>query len=265
MSQSNNSKNQLISIVIPLYNEAKNVKLISNALEEALKDYKFEILLVNDGSTDETSNQLKKLNKKSTITIELDKNYGQSSALAAGIDFAKGNYIVTMDGDLQNDPMDIPWMLEIIKNEKLDLITGFRIDRKDSFLKKISSRFGNHIIRFITKTNIKDCGCALKIFNKNTAKKLKLSGEAHRYVTIISFLNGAKIKQVPINHMPRKFGKSKYGLERVFKVIYDIILISLKYNYSKRILKSKQNNYSIKNIYGSSIEIKERNSIQFQT
>ena len=118
MDQSDKSKNHLISIVIPLYNEAQNVKLITNALEEALEDYEFEILLVNDGSTDETSNQLKKLNKKFTITIELDKNYGQSSALAAGIDFAKGDYIVTMDGDLQNDPLDIPWMLEIIKNEK---------------------------------------------------------------------------------------------------------------------------------------------------
>ena len=241
------------------------MKLITNAIEEALKDYEFEILLVNDGSTDETSSQLKKLNKKFTIAIELDKNYGQSSALAAGIDFAQGDYIVTMDGDLQNDPLDIPWMLEIMKNEKLDLITGFRIDRKDSILKKISSKIGNHIIQFITKTNIKDCGCALKIFNKNAAKKLIMNGEAHRYISIISFLNGAKIKQVPINHMPRKFGKSKYGLERVFKVIYDIILISLEYKCSNRILKSKQNNYSIKNIYVSSIEIIERNSIQFQT
>ena len=138
MSSSSNSKSDLVSIVIPLHNEALNVKLMVLTLTKALKDLNYEILFVNDGSTDDTSNQLKKLNGKSVTVIELDKNYGQSSAIAAGIDFSKGNYIVTIDGDLQNDPHDIPWMLDILKNKSLDLIAGFRKERKDPFFKKSS-------------------------------------------------------------------------------------------------------------------------------
>ena len=147
MSSSNNSKSDLISVVIPLHNEALNVKLMGLALTKALKDLNYEILFVNDGSTDDTSIQLKRLNKKSVIVIELDKNYGQSSAIAAGIDFSRGNYIVTLDGDLQNDPYDIPWMLEILKNKNLDIIAGFRKVRKDPFFKKIPSIIANYIIQ----------------------------------------------------------------------------------------------------------------------
>jgi glycosyltransferase involved in cell wall biosynthesis len=249
LSSSSNSKSDLISVVIPLHNEALNVKLMGLALTKALKDLNYEILFVNDGSTDDTSNQLKKLNEKSVTVIELDKNYGQSSAIAAGIDFSKGNYIVTLDGDLQNDPYDIPWMLEILKNKSLDLIAGFRKERKDPFFKKIPSIIANYIIQILTKTKIKDNGCALKIFNESAAKKLMFSGEIHRYITTISFLNGLKIMQVPVNHMPRKFGKSKYGLSRTFKVIYDICLIILNKKYSNQLFKSKEKNYSVKNIY----------------
>ena len=265
MSSSSNSKSDLISVVIPLHNEALNVKLMGLALTKALKDLNYEVLFVNDGSTDDTSNQLKKLNEKSVTVIELDKNYGQSSAIAAGIDFSKGNYIVTMDGDLQNDPYDIPWMLEILKNKSLDLIAGFRKERKDPFFKKIPSIIANYIIQILTKTKIKDNGCALKIFNETTAKKLIFSGEIHRYITTISFLNGLKIMQVPVNHMPRKFGKSKYGLSRTFKVIYDICLIILNKKYSNQLFKLKEKNYSVKNIYYSCNKLTKRNSIQFQT
>ena len=156
-------------------------------------------------------------------------------------------------------------MLEILKNKSLDLIVGFRKERKDPFFKKIPSIIANYIIQILTKTKIKDNGCALKIFNESAAKKLIFSGEIHRYITTISFLNGLKIMQVPVNHMPRKFGKSKYGLSRTLKVIYDICLIILNKKYSNQLFKLKEKNYSVKNIYYSCNKLTKRNSIQFQT
>ena len=212
-----------ISIIVPLYNEADNVRILNEAIHKALKGFKYELLLVNDGSTDRTGIQLKKLKHPNIIVIELQKNYGQSLALSAGIDISKGDYIVTMDGDLQNDPKDIPWMLEKAKNEKWDLVSGIRTNRKDSFFKKIPSKVANLIIRLATNIDINDHGCALKVFTKKTAKELNLYGEIHRYMTMLSHFNGARITQVPIKHNARKFGVSKYGLERIFKVIYDLI------------------------------------------
>jgi glycosyltransferase involved in cell wall biosynthesis len=215
----------LISIVVPLYNEAGNVGILNEAIHNALKGFKYELLLVNDGSTDGTGMQLKKLKHPNLIVIELEKNYGQSLALAAGIDTAKGDYIVTMDGDLQNDPRDIPWMLEKAKDENWDLVTGIRSDRKDSILKTIPSTVANRIIRLVTNLNIKDHGCALKVFTKNTAKELDLHGEIHRYISLLSHFNGARITQVPVRHNARKFGISKYGLERIFRVVCDLVLL----------------------------------------
>ena len=212
-----------ISIVVPLYNEADNVHILNEAIHNALKGFKYELLLVNDGSTDGTGMQLKKLKHPNLIVIELQKNYGQSLALSAGIDIAKGDYIVTMDGDLQNDPRDIPWMLEKAKNEKWDLVSGIRTNRKDSFFKTIPSTVANRIIQLATNLDINDHGCALKVFAKETAKELNLYGEIHRYMTLLSHFNGARITQVPVRHNARKFGISKYGLERIFKVIYDLI------------------------------------------
>lgn len=214
---------RLISIIVPLHNEADNIHILNEAIHDALKGFKYELLLVNDGSTDGTGMQLKKLKHPNLIVIELQKNYGQSLALSAGIDIAKGDYIVTMDGDLQNDPRDITWMLEKAKNEKWDLVSGIRTNRKDSFFKKIPSKAANLIIRLATNIDINDHGCTLKVFTKKTAKELNLYGEIHRYMSLLAHFNGARIKQVPVRHNARKFGISKYGLERIFKVIYDLI------------------------------------------
>ena len=242
-----------ISIVVPLHNEADNVRILNEAILNTLKGFKYELLLVNDGSTDETGMQLKKLENPNLIVVELKENYGQSLALKAGIDISKGDYIITMDGDLQNDPRDIPWMLEKAKNEKWDLVSGIRAKRKDSLFKTIPSMVANNIIRLATNIDIKDHGCALKVFTKKTAKELNLYGEMHRYITLLSHLNGARITQVPVRHNARKFGISKYGLERIFKVFYDIIsLIYLQHskinNKEKYRTKKHKKSYIIKEI-----------------
>ena len=155
-------------------------------------------------------------------------------ALAAGIDYASGDFIVTLDGDMQNDPADIPQMLAKMEAEDWDMITGFRKNRKDSFLKKIPSKIANFIIRKATKFNVKDQGCALKIFRAETAKELNLYGEMHRFISLLTYLNGARITQVAVNHRPRQFGKSKYGLGRTVKVVNDVILILFQRNYLQK-------------------------------
>ena len=227
-------KNTLLSIIIPVYNEEENVALLTGQIESALKEYTFEIIYIDDFSTDATVVAVKKMDNKNVHLIELKRNYGQSLALAAGIDYASGEFIITMDGDMQNDPTDIPMMLQKSIDEELDLVTGIRAKRKDSFVKKIPSKIANFIIRKTTKLNIKDQGCALKVFTKETAKELNLYGEMHRFIALLAFLNGARIKEVPVKHHPRKFGVSKYGLGRTIKVINDILLILFQRNYLQK-------------------------------
>ena len=155
-------------------------------------------------------------------------------ALAAGIDYAKGEYIITMDGDLQNDPSDIPQMLEYTVNQDFDLVTGIRQKRKDSLVKKIPSKIANFLVRRVTQLDIKDNGCALKIFKREVAKDLNLYGEMHRFITLLAHLEGAQIKQVPVKHHARHSGVSKYGLERVFKVVADMMLLLFIRKYFQR-------------------------------
>lgn len=223
-----------LSLVIPLYEEAENVALLTQNIDSALVGYNYEIIYIDDCSQDQTVVNTKRLNNKRVHLIELKRNYGQSLALAAGIDYASGDYIITMDGDLQNDPTDIPMMLQKMQDEDLDLVTGIRAKRKDSFLKKIPSKIANFIIRKSTKLNIKDQGCALKVFTQETAKELNLYGEMHRFIALLAFLNGARIAEVPVKHHPRQFGKSKYGLGRTFKVVNDILLILFQRNYLQK-------------------------------
>ena len=217
-----------------MYNEEENVVLLTEQIENALLDYTFEIIFIDDFSTDATVAAVKKMDNKKVHLIELKRNYGQSLALAAGIDYASGAFIITMDGDMQNDPTDIPMMLQKSIDEDLDLVTGIRAKRKDSFVKKIPSKIANFIIRKTTKLNIKDQGCALKVFTRETAKELNLYGEMHRFIALLAFLNGARIKEVPVKHHPRKFGVSKYGLGRTIKVINDILLILFQRNYLQK-------------------------------
>ncbi|HBU76575.1 MAG TPA: glycosyltransferase [Muricauda sp.] len=224
----------LLSIVVPLYNEEDNVVLLTQKINESLEGYNYQIVYVDDFSTDKTRIRVKEMDDKRVHLIELKKNYGQSLALAAGIDYAEGEYIITMDGDLQNDPSDIPNMLEYAITEEYDLVTGIRQKRKDSQVKKIPSKIANFLVRRVTKLDIKDNGCALKVFTKDIAKSLNLYGEMHRFITLLAHLEGAQIKQVPVKHHARHAGVSKYGLERVFKVVADMMLLLFIRKYFQR-------------------------------
>ncbi|WP_394970776.1 glycosyltransferase family 2 protein [uncultured Croceitalea sp.] len=226
--------NTLLSIVVPLYNEEDNVVLLTQKIHESLTEYNYQIIYIDDFSTDNTRNVVKKMDDGKVHLIELKKNYGQSLALAAGIDYAEGDYIITMDGDLQNDPSDIPQMLEFAQTDEYDLITGIRQKRKDSLVKKIPSKIANFLVRRVTKLDIKDNGCALKVFTKDIAKGLNLYGEMHRFITLLAHLEGAQIKQVPVKHHARHAGVSKYGLERVFKVVADMMLLLFIRKYFQR-------------------------------
>ncbi|MDE3741912.1 glycosyltransferase family 2 protein [Maribacter polysaccharolyticus] len=224
----------LLSIVVPLYNEEENVVLLTQKIHESLVGYQYQIIYIDDFSKDGTRKVVKDMKDDKVHLIELKKNYGQSLALAAGLDYAEGEYIITMDGDLQNDPSDIPQMLAYAVNEEYDVITGIRQKRKDSLVKKIPSKIANFLVRRVTKLDIKDNGCALKVFTKDIAKDLNLYGEMHRFITLLAHLEGAQIKQVPVKHHARHAGVSKYGLERVFKVVADMMLLLFIRKYFQR-------------------------------
>lgn len=226
--------NSLLSIVVPLYNEEDNVVLLTQKIHESLAGYTYQIVYVDDFSTDKTRVVVKNMDDPKVHLIELKKNYGQSLALAAGIDYAEGEYIITMDGDLQNDPSDIPEMLQEAVTGEYDVITGIRQKRKDSLVKKIPSKIANFLVRRVTKLDIKDNGCALKVFTKDIAKGLNLYGEMHRFITLLAHLEGAQIKQIPVKHHARHAGVSKYGLERVFKVVADMMLLLFIRKYFQR-------------------------------
>jgi len=224
----------LLSLVIPLYNEADNVLPLTQQINEALKGYEYQIIYVDDFSEDATRSVVNGMNDNRVHLIALKKNYGQSLALAAGIDYAEGEYIITMDGDLQNDPSDIPKMLEFAVTDEYDVVTGIRQKRQDSLGKKIPSKIANFLVRRVTQLDIKDNGCALKVFKREVAKDLNLYGEMHRFITLLAHLEGAQIKQVPVKHHARHSGVSKYGLERVFKVVADMMLLLFIRKYFQR-------------------------------
>ena len=224
----------LLSIVVPLYNEEENVALLTQKIHESLEGYTYQIIYIDDFSQDNTRSVIKDMKDPKVHLLALKKNYGQSLALAAGLDYAQGEYIITMDGDLQNDPSDIPEMLSYALDGEFDVVTGIRQKRKDSLVKKIPSKIANFLVRRVTKLDIKDNGCALKVFTKDIAKDLNLYGEMHRFITLLAFLEGAQIKQVPVKHHARHAGVSKYGLERVFKVVADMMLLLFIRKYFQR-------------------------------
>lgn len=215
-----------ISVVVCVYNEELNIDPLIHQIGEAMKGISHEVIYVDDGSTDATLEKLKANNYPYLRTVELRKNYGQSSALAAGIDEAKGEFIVTLDGDLQNDPSDIPMMLKMAENDSWDVVAGVRAKRKDGmFLRLIPSKIANSIIRKLSGIRMKDYGCTLKVFRSAIAKDMGLYGELHRFIPVLASLEGAKITQVDVKHHARQFGTSKYGINRTFKVMSDLILM----------------------------------------
>ena len=213
-----------LSVVITVINEEENIHPLAEEIRNALAGMDYEVIFVDDGSTDATKKKIKEIIDERITLVELRKNYGQSTAMMAGIDHARGKYIALLDGDLQNDPADIPFMLDLMKKEDWDVVAGNRKNRKDGmFLRKVPSKIANYFIRRWTKVYIKDYGCTLKIFKKEIAEELGLYGELHRFIPVLAAMQGAKITQVDVKHHARKFGKSKYGLGRTFRVLSDLV------------------------------------------
>lgn len=225
-----------ISIVIPVFNEEENIRILYSELSKVLENLKrtYEIIFVDDGSTDNTSTYLKMIESTDNLIkiITFKKNQGKSTALSTGFSYANGEFIITMDGDLQDDPEEIPNFLESIKN--YDLVVGWRYKREDSFTKILASRFFNLITRFLTGIRIHDSNCGFKIFRKELAKEIKIYGELHRYIPALAYWEGFRIGEIKVKHHQRKFGKSKYGLGRLLKGILDLITIKFLMSYGKR-------------------------------
>ena len=207
-------------------NEEENIAPLLEAVRNALQDFNYEVVLVDDGSSDNTRKKIIEHADQHVVLVELRKNYGQSTAMTAGIDHARGEFIAMIDGDLQNDPTDIPFMLELLKKEDWDVVAGNRKNRQDGMmLRKIPSKIANALIRRWSGVYIKDYGCTLKIFRREIAEDLGMYGELHRFIPVLAKLQGARITQVDVKHHPRKFGKSKYGINRTFKVLSDLVLM----------------------------------------
>jgi len=227
-----------LSVVVPLFNEEDNVELLHQRISDALQDTEFdyEILFVDDGSSDRT------LERAIAITdadrrlrvVEFRANYGQTPAMAAGIDLAKGEIIATMDGDLQNDPSDIPSMLREMDSET-HMVVGWRKNRQDKLLtRKIPSWIANRLIGKVTGVPIRDNGCSLKLYRASVIKRVPLYAEMHRFIPAMASITGARVKEVAVNHHAREFGTSKYGLSRVYKVLLDLLSVKTVVGFAQR-------------------------------
>ncbi|OQX95494.1 hypothetical protein B6I21_05140 [candidate division KSB1 bacterium 4572_119] len=230
-----------ISIVVPIYNEEENVALlhesISNVMEKMNKRY--EIIMVDDGSSDTTLTVLKQRQKNDPYlkVIKFRGNFGQSAAMAAGFEAAQGKYVVAMDGDLQNDPEDIPMLLNKLE-EGYDVVSGWRKNRKDKLiLRKVPSKIANRLICSVTGVELHDTGCSLKAFRREIIKRIRLYGELHRFIPALARLEGAKITEVVVNHHERKYGESKYNITRTFRVIMDLTSLNLFIKYLRNPLR----------------------------
>lgn len=217
-----------LSIVVPIHNEYENLPRLLDAITNVLQaQYTYEILCVDDGSTDGSTELLKELGQKrdDLRSIILRRNYGQTAAMAAGFRFAQGNVIITLDGDLQNDPADIPILIAKL-NEGYDLVSGWRKHRQDATLtRKIPSQIANWLIGQVTGVKVHDYGCSLKAYRAELVADMNLYGELHRFLPALAFIEGARITEIPVQHHPRKFGKSKYGLDRTFRVVMDLMTV----------------------------------------
>jgi len=221
-----------LSLVVPMMNEQDNVAPLFQAVREALKDIDYEFILVDDGSTDKTISKMKELADERTKIIIFNRNFGQTTAMAAGIDAANAELIATIDGDLQNDPTDIPLMINKLESENWDVVAGRRLKRQDGmFLRKIPSKIANWIIRKTTGVYLNDYGCTLKVFRSDVAKNLGLYGELHRFIPVLAKMYGAKIVEMDVKHHARIHGVSKYGLGRTFKVVSDLMLMLFMQKY----------------------------------
>ncbi len=223
-----------LSIVIPVLNEAENVSGLSESLRAALKEFSYEVIWVDDGSTDATAAEIRKHGDEHTRLICLTRRFGQTAAMTAGIDAAEGELIVTLDGDQQNNPSDIPKMVAHLRQGDWDVVAGFRRSRKDNLFRVFPSLLANGLIRKISGVTVRDYGCTLKVFRSHFAKGLELHGELHRFIPILAALQGARITDIEVTHSPRRFGKSKYGLGRTLNVLSDLFLLFFFQKYLRR-------------------------------
>ena len=227
-----------LSIIVPLYNEEENVHLMHAAIVAALRPLglRSEIVFVDDGSRDATFAECLKLPRGETPLLRLVKlrrNYGQTAAMSAGIEHARGQVLITMDGDLQNDPNDIPLFLEKI-SEGYDLVVGWRHKRQDHWSRVLPSKVANRLIGKITGVPIKDNGCSLKAYRASLIKEIPLYGELHRFIPAMTSLSGARIAEIKVRHHPRRFGSSKYGFSRIYKVFVDLLTVRTILSFARR-------------------------------
>ena len=234
-------KKTLVSIVIPVFNEAENVGLLHGEIAAAVqgRPEDYEIIFVDDGSSDGSLDALRDIHSRDPRVkiIQFRKNFGQSAAISAGFEHCRGDVVVAMDADLQNDPADIPHLVDKV-SEGFDIVNGWRRNRRDKWLtRRLPSFFGNKLISWITGVKIHDYGCTLRGFRSDVVKNLKLYGEMHRYIPAIASRMGIRSTEVVVNHRSRKFGRSKYGLSRTFRVVLDLISLKFLLAYSHRPLQ----------------------------
>ena len=218
-----------LSVVVPLFNEEDSVALLVEQLLAAVRPLglRFELVLVDDGSRDDTASQLRQLSATvpELVAVLLRRNYGQTAAMAAGFDASSGAVIVTLDGDLQNDPADIPLLLGELE-QGYDLVSGWRHQRQDAAVSRLlPSRIANRLIARVTGVRLHDYGCSLKAYRREVVDDLNLYGELHRFLPALAFIEGARISEVKVNHHPRRYGQSKYGIDRTFRVLMDLLTV----------------------------------------
>jgi glycosyltransferase involved in cell wall biosynthesis len=227
-----------LSVVVPVLNEEESLPLLHQRLSEVLLEngYGYEIIIVDDGSTDRSFEILRELQAQDEHlrVVRFRRNYGQTAAFAAGFDRAQGKVVITIDADLQNDPADIPALMDKIA-EGYDVVSGWRVDRQDRFLdRRLPSMVANNMIRWATSVEIHDNGCSLKAYRRDVLQDVRLYGEMHRFLPALAYAAGARVTEIPVSHHARRFGKAKYGISRTFKVLLDIVAVRFLMSYSTR-------------------------------
>ncbi len=227
-----------LSIIVPVYNEQESLRLLYQAACDAVSSLglQWELVLVDDGSRDDSpkiEEELALVDPTHVRVIQLRRNFGQTAAIAAGIDHSDGEIVVLMDADLQNDPVDIPAMIEKI-NEGYDVVSGWRIKRQDNFSRRLPSQIANRLISWATGVKLHDYGCTLKAYRREVITGFRLYGEMHRFIPVYANSVGARITEMPVHHHARRYGKAKYGLERTFKVILDLVTVKFLNSYANK-------------------------------
>jgi len=224
-------------VVLPVFNESESLRELHGELRATLAtwDRPFELVFVNDGSTDDSAAVLDDLSRQPGVrVVHLRRNFGQTAALTAGIDHAKGGVIVPLDADLQNDPADIPRLVARL-DEGFDVVSGWRQSRKDAAVTRVlPSRLANRLISFVTGVRLHDYGCSLKAYRRDVIDGVRLYGEMHRFIPVYAAMQGGRVTEMVVNHRPRRFGVSKYGLGRVFKVMLDLLLVKFLTSFSSK-------------------------------